>query len=115
MPGTQQESDRRRAQRYSVRLPVAVETQAKQRLGLIKNTSITGALVLSSSNFPIGVDVTLKLNVGANDVAVNARVLRREVLPDDGVWHCQLAMVFDPPRPDLEPMFVELEAKTIRS
>jgi PilZ domain len=107
------EQERRRATRYNMCVPTGVKTPARERIGIIRNTSATGALILSESRFAVGEEVTLEIQAGGNRsevVEVRAKVLRQDAAPE-GLWRCRLAMVFTPPRPDLVPLFQRLETK----
>ena len=103
-------SNRRRATRHMTCVPAGVETPQKERLGLIRDASSTGALVFSKSKFNIDDPVKLKIRVDAGEhatVEVSGRVLRVE-RQTDGFWTFRIGVKFEPPREDLSSLFKSL-------
>lgn len=91
-------------------VPAGVQTSEKERLGLIRDASTTGALVFSKSKFNIDDTVKLKIKVDAGDdstVEVMGRVLRVE-RQTDGFWTFRIGVKFEPVRDDLSALFKQL-------
>ncbi len=102
--------NRRRAPRQITCVPAGVATAEKDRIGLIRDVSTTGASVFSKSKFNI--DDTLKLSICvdlelSHNLEVKGRIIRVERLLE-GFWAFKLGVVFDPPREDLAPTFKAL-------
>lgn len=103
-------SNRRRATRHITCVPAGVQTPEKERLGLIRDASSTGALLFSKSKFNIDDPVTLTIRVDVGEdatVVVKGRVLRVE-RQTDGFWTFRIGVRFDPPREDLSALFKSL-------
>jgi hypothetical protein len=104
------DSNRRRAPRQLTCIAAGVKTNQKEGLGLIKDASAQGALLLSQADFAIGDPVTLRLMVEdspAPTIDIEARVVRTEPVLD-GLWVNRLGVEFTPPRPDLAPTLERL-------
>ena len=102
--------NRRRAARQITCVPAGVVTAEKDRIGLIRDVSTSGASVFSKSKYDI--DETLKLSIcvdldPSHNVEVTGKVIRLERLLE-GFWAFKIGVVFDPPREDLAPTFKAL-------
>ena len=87
-----------------------MQTSEKERLGLIRDASSTGALVFSKSKFAIDqtVKLTIRIDVGEDaTVEVSGRVLRCE-RQTDGFWTFRIGVKFEPAREDLSTLFKSL-------
>jgi hypothetical protein len=103
-------SERRRVARQITCIPAGVTATVDKGLGLIRDASALGAMLLAQSDFAIGDPVTLKLVVddsGAPTVDIEARVVRCEPVLD-GLWVSRLGVEFTPPRQDLAPTLERL-------
>ena len=104
-------SNRRRAARLLTCVPVGVQTPEKERIGLVRDASSTGALVFSKSKFKVDEPVNLSIRIdleGTTTIDIKGKILRVERLTNDGFWTFKMAIVFVPERDDLEPTFKKL-------
>jgi PilZ domain len=97
-----------RAPRYLSCAPVGVKNDAKERTGLIRDASASGALVYSRSAFPLEEALTLKVHVSEEQIVDIVGVVVRAERLHDGLWVWALGVKFEPPRTDLEPLFAQL-------
>jgi hypothetical protein len=102
--------NRRNAPRYLTCVPAGVQNAQKERVGLIRDASTTGALVFTGSKFEVNEEVRLRIGLeGAQkeEVEIVARILRVD-RHDDGFWTFKMAVAFNPPRDDLTALFESL-------
>lgn len=103
-------SNRPRAPRHLTCVPAGVQTAEKERLGLIRDASSSGALVFSKSKFNVDdvVKLSIRVDVGEDaTVEVKGRVTRVEK-QTDGFWTFRIGVKFEPPREDLATLFRSL-------
>lgn len=96
-------------------IPAEVKTDPSPGLGLIKDASAFGAMLLSQPDCSVGASVTLSLLVDARPAPtldIEARVVRAEPVLD-GLWVSRLGVEFTRPRPDLLPALERLAAAAI--
>ncbi len=108
--------NRRRAVRQITCVPAGVATAEKDRIGLIRDVSVQGALVFSKSRFTVDDVLRLSICVDMNDahnLDVKGRIIRVERLLE-GFWAFKLGVVFEPPREDLASIFKELADRQAR-
>ena len=101
-------SERRGDIRHLACFPAHVETaEGVARSALIRDLSISGALLLTRARLKIGdpVKLSLYLKEGAEPFAVTGRVVREEKRPSELVhpWTKAVAVHFDEPVVELEP------------
>lgn len=109
--------NRRRTSRHVTCVPAGVHTSEKDRVGLIRDASTVGALLFSKSQFKVDDKVTLTIRIESDeqsDVEVHGRILRIERQSADEFWNFRIAVVFDPPRDDLAPLFKLLADRQAR-
>ena len=109
-------TNRRRASRLLTCVPVGVQTPEKERLGLVRDASSTGALVFSKSKFNVDDPVKLSIRIdldGVTTVDVQGRIIRVE-RQTDGFWTFRMGVVFEPVREDLEHLFKKLAERQER-
>lgn len=97
-------SDRRREPRHLACFPAFVEVSGEASTALIRDLSVTGALLLTRGELPVGEPVKLTMYVSDaaepdNPVAVSARVVRcaRRDIEQMDVWSHTAAVSFDEP------------------
>jgi hypothetical protein len=101
-------SDRRRALRHLACFPALLtRDNAAGRQSLIRDLSVTGALLVTRARFEVGEEVTLQLHLGSDadpPVAAVGRVVRSAPLgPEEaGLWSRTLAVQFDRPLTEYE-------------
>lgn len=100
-------SDRRIEQRHLACFPAHVETAAGvPRSALIRDLSVSGALLLTRARLNVGdtVKLSLHLREGAPPFLATARVVREEQRPNELVhpWTKAVAVQFDAPLTELE-------------
>jgi len=101
-------SDRRGGARHLACFPAHLETdQGVQRTALIRDLSVSGALLLTRAKLEIGdtVRLSLYLKEGVEPCVTNARVVRNERRSIEMAhpWTKAVAVQFDEPIPGLEP------------
>src|SRR6185437_7336028 len=99
--------DRRIDARHLACFPAYVEVvEGVQRSALIRDLSVSGALLLTRARLAIGdtVKLSLHLREGLPPRAITARVVREEKRPSEMVhpWTKSIAVCFDEPIPELE-------------
>ncbi len=100
-------SERRIDPRHLACFPAYVEAvEGVRRSALIRDLSVSGALLLTRARLAIGdtVKLSLYLREGTEPRAVTARVVREERRPNEMVhpWTKSVAVQFDAPIPELE-------------
>jgi hypothetical protein len=100
-------SDRRGDLRHLACFPAHVETEAGvRRSALIRDLSVSGALLLTRARLHVGdsVKLSLYLRDGAPPFLTTARVVREEQRPSEMVhpWTKSLAVQFEAPLPALD-------------
>ncbi|MBI5548082.1 MAG: PilZ domain-containing protein [Deltaproteobacteria bacterium] len=107
------DSNRRRAPRHMVVVPVHIDSaQRKDRLGVTRDVSNSGALFLSNSMFAIGERLEVTFYVSAKSRSgrkAQGEVVRVEQLETGLQWRYAMALVFAEPMPDADEVFAELE------
>ena len=105
-------NERRNKTRHVTCVPTGVESSDKERVALIRDASITGALLLSRSQFPLHEQLKLAIQIenGQKPTEVDAKVVRVERLKD-GFWSWGIGVEFTPARADLEAIFKTLSAR----
>ncbi len=101
-------SDRRQDPRHLACFPAHIETaQGVPRSALIRDLSVSGALLLTRAKLAIGdtVKLSLYLREGSEPHNVTGRVVREEQRPSEMVhpWTKSVAIQFDEPVSALEP------------
>jgi hypothetical protein len=96
-------SDRRGGERHIACFPAYLEREpGSQRTSMIRDLSVTGALLLGRHEIPAGEHVRLQLFI-LEDInqfrAASGKVVRSEPLGDDavGLWSYRIAVQFDEP------------------
>jgi hypothetical protein len=102
----------RRAQRYTVWLPIRVE-ELPEGMAVTHNASGCGLLVVTASALDVGWPVSVTMRVppdGDTEKSVHGRVVRVELNDEDpdGMWPHRLAVEFDHPVPELEELLKNL-------
>jgi hypothetical protein len=103
--------DKRRSERHLVVCPVYLDTATrKERLGITRNVSLLGTLVLTNSHFAVGdqLEVTFYVS-GDKGSPVSGRVVRIEELGPEVQWRFALGVRFERPLPDADAVFAESE------
>lgn len=99
-------SDRRGGVRHLACFPAHLETDGGQRNALIRDLSVTGALLLTRAKIAVGdvVRLSLYLREGADPELVSAKVVRHERRSIEMAhpWTKAVAVQFDAPLPALE-------------
>lgn len=118
--GGKMSEDRRAARRYVLWIPVQVDADdASKLVGVSRNASWSGILVMTGAKVKVGARVQLTFKVPdpltgqAAERQVAGEIIRvqpNEADPD-GLWRYELAVRFDQEVPDLAGAFEELEAK----
>ena len=110
-----QTSNRRQATRRVVVVPVQIDSaERKERLGVTRDVSQSGTLLLSNSKFAIGekLDVTFYVSSDAKSgKKIQGEVVRIDTLPAGIQWRYALALHFAQPLPDADKAFAELEER----
>ena len=108
-------SDKRTALRHLVVVPVQIDSaERKQRLGVTRDVSKSGARFLSNSKFAIGekLEVTFYVSSASNSSRkVQGEVVRLEALPPGLQWRYAMALRFEDSMPEAEEVFAELESR----
>lgn len=109
-------SERRGDARHLACFPAHVETeQGGQRSALIRDLSVSGALLLTRARLAVGdpVRLSLYLKEGTEPFLAAGRVVRRERLPIEQAhpWTKAVGVQFEPPLPELESDAVALAAR----
>ncbi len=111
---TEKSSNRRRAQRHVVVVPVQIDSdQRKERLGVTRDVSDSGTMLLSNSKFTVGEKLELTFYVTSNPQDVKktvGEVIRVEQLQSGLQWRYAMALAFKSPLPEVQ-VFAELEEK----
>ena len=102
----------RRAQRYTVWLPVRVAELA-EGMAVSHNASSRGILLVTAQTLDVGSLVTIRVGLppdGSEERQVQGRVVRVEDNSDDpdGLWPHRLAIEFDDVVPELDAVFRSL-------
>ena len=102
VPSEPPPSDRRANERHLACFPASVQRpDGETRTSLIRDLSVTGALLFVRTSLEVGDRVELKLHLNEENIDdardVRAEVIRVEPLPDDavGMWRRQVAVKFD--------------------
>ncbi len=109
--------ERRRDERHFACFPAHIQRPGgSTRMALIRDLSVTGALLLTRAQLQVGeiVRLSLYLSEDATDArAVSARVVRFEQRTADRaeVWHHSAAVQFDEPLRDCEAEIKALAEK----
>lgn len=108
--------DRRVDERHFACFPAHIERSGSTRMALIRDLSVSGALLLTREKLAVGDHIALNLyltedmdrarRVAAHVVRVEPRAGDR-----DDVWHHSTAVHFDEPLLDCEPEIKELAAR----
>ncbi len=97
------DSNRRTATRRLAAVPVQIDTvERKERLGVTKDVSRSGTLLVSNSKFEVGerVQVTLHLSMDEADAhTIDGSVVRVVKLGPEYGWRFAMAVQFDSPLP----------------
>ena len=112
------QDERRRATRYRVWFPMRFEggsDDAPQAVS--RNISQTGILMATARKLDVGEAVRLVFRVTLDDETEHqlaGRIVRSESNSDDpnGLWPFWVAVEFDQPAPELEPLIQEASART---
>ena len=103
-------SERRSSDRYRLWFPVELFTDDQQKHSAIcYDVSTTGLLIGSVIKLPVGEEVQVRFRVmpaHANPARVQACVTRvaDNVFDRSGAWPYLIAMQFDDPFPEIEPL-----------
>jgi hypothetical protein len=102
LPARPNPLERRKAARHPAKIPAYVETQddETQHLGLVRNISATGALVLTHAVFEPGENVQMALYLSENGPRSTAgEVMRSQRVIDElaEVWPYEIALRFSEP------------------
>jgi hypothetical protein len=85
------------------------------RTAVIRDLSVTGALLLTSARCKVGDEVTMNLYVMGDETmhTVTGKVVRHERrdLATAGLWPYSLGIHFDEPLHELEPQIAEVAAR----
>src|SRR6185436_14084131 len=100
-------SERRGDPRHLACFPADLETsEGVNRSALIRDLSVSGALLLTRARMRVGdaVKLSLHLREGIEPVTVSGKVVREEKRPSEMVhpWTKQVAIQFDAPLAELE-------------
>ena len=113
-------SDRRAAERHLACFPAAVvKPDGEQRISIIRDLSVTGALLLVRSNLGVGETVKLQLHISENPDEVReatGKIVRVVPLADDeiGLWVAKIGVVFDQEMTIYAKEIAELEERLKR-
>jgi hypothetical protein len=96
----------RRAQRYTVWLPVRIE-EHEDGMAVSHNASGRGMLIVTASQLEVGSSVTIVVQIppeGSAEARVHGKVVRVEANDDDpdGMWPNRIAIEFDGSVPEIE-------------
>lgn len=108
--------DRRTEERHFAAFPAHIERGGSTRMALIRDLSVTGALLLTREKLSVGDRVLLSLYLTEDmDQARRAAALVVRVEPRTGeradVWHHSTAVQFEEPLLDCETEIKALAAK----
>jgi len=110
-----QNSNRRRSERHVVVVPVQIDSaQRKERLGVTRDVSQSGTLLLSNSKFTVGEKLELTFYVSQDPNSAQkavGEVVRVEQLQAGLQWRYGMALTFKIPLPEADRTFAELEEK----
>ena len=101
-------ANRRRGDRHMACFPAVLERDGATRNALIRDLSVTGALLVTRARYDVGDQVTLRLQIHGDAVApktATGRIVRVTPLgPDEaGLWKRTVAVHFLAPVTELEP------------
>ncbi|MBI4705722.1 MAG: PilZ domain-containing protein [Deltaproteobacteria bacterium] len=106
--------ERRRARRYTVWFPMQIDGgRSSDRLAVSQNVSATGVLVATAARLEVGERASLTFQMTRQDPKeriVRGRIARVERNQDDedGMWPYFVAVQFDSPAPDLQPLLQQI-------
>lgn len=108
--------ERREAKRHALWVPIQVEAGSDvNMLAVSRNISLSGVLVIVGAKLDEGARVTLTIAVPTENEEreLAGEIVRVEVNEEDpdGLWRYRLAIRFDEPVPDLEPVLERLEER----
>jgi hypothetical protein len=108
-------SNRRRASRHVVVVPVQIDSaERKDRLGVTRDVSESGTLLLSNSKFAVGEKLAVTFYVTPDSSTgrkVQGEVVRVEPLPAGIQWRFAMALHFAEPLSEAEKAFGALEER----
>lgn len=85
------------------------------RTAVIRDLSVTGALLLTSAKVKVGDQVSLNLYIMGDDTmhSVNGKIVRHERRDPDtaGLWPYSIGIQFDAPLEGLEPQIKDVAAR----
>lgn len=113
MGDERRDSERRRAVRHFACFPAHIrEGEGVQRTAIIRDLSVTGALLLTRARLKVGAQLSLALYVTNPEQphAATGKVLRAEHRVDGVLWPYLVAVHFDTPLNGLEPEIQALAA-----
>jgi len=96
----------RRAQRYTVWLPVRIE-EHEDGMAVSHNASGRGMLIVTASQVEVGASITIVVRIppeGGEEKRVHGKVVRVEPNNEDpdGMWPNRIAIEFDSSVPEIE-------------
>lgn len=107
--------DKRRSARHMVVVPVQIDSeQRKDRLGVTRDVSNSGTLLLSNSKFAIGEKLRVTFYVSSDSTEPQktvGEVVRVEQLQAGLQWRYAMALRFEQPLPEADRAFAELEMR----
>lgn len=120
MPANASSRERRKAVRYVVVCPVHLSSaERKNRLGITRDLSRCGTLVLSNSRFEVGEMLQVAIYgdtaTDAPTHVMDGKVVRIETLEPGLMWHHALAVDFSRPlSTDEEEVLVEQPRESVK-
>jgi PilZ domain len=102
-----------RAKRYQIWFPMSFDSETrKDGMAVSRNLSSSGVLMATASDLSEGaaVTVTFNLTLGDTEHTVEGRIVRVEHNATEGMWPHNVAVQFDEPIVDIEPLLAELPA-----
>lgn len=98
-------SERRRYQRLPIHVPVNVSTTVRRdRVGMIRDLSVSGVLFHSLSKYALGERVVVMFKLAGRKGISSGRVVRAAIDPNlENMFRFVTAVSFDAPLLDLEP------------
>lgn len=106
--------NRRRHERHRVYYPISIDTHAKrERVGMARNTSVSGLMFGSPSQFDPGERVWLSFKVTNQqaEACITGTILRASQDPNGGWFSRTYAVRFDEEAPWLEGALTEAAPK----
>lgn len=109
-------ADTRERKRFTVWFPMKVKAgEGTENVAVSRNVSGKGVLMAAARELEIGrpVEVTFRLADEDTERTVEGQIVRTEKNSDDpdGLWPYRIAVQFDEPLDDLEPVLRELADK----